>query len=82
MNNYPFGVQDQLSVVVCNDANEAIARGYKYDDPYKAVEITQAVVVLRGTAQGRSTVDFILQDQSGQKYVVMLTTALLKMLPD
>ena len=41
----------------------------------------EAVVVRKGTVGGNSTVDLVLKDESGQKFVVMLTGALVKSIP-
>ena len=64
---------------------DAIARGYDYArapaGEYKPIKISQAVVVRNGTEAGRPTVDFVLTDETGQKYVVMLTGALVKAIP-
>lgn len=77
-----FGVQNSLSVVLCKDVDDAAAKGFEYKQPeFKAVEVEQVVVVRNGTEQGNSTVDLILKDQNGQKYVVMLTGRLLKSIP-
>jgi len=79
-----MGPQNHLSIVVCQDADDAIAQGYDYaskGDEYKPIEISKAVVVRKGTQSGKPTVDFVLTDQAGQKYVVMLTGALVKSIP-
>lgn len=77
-----FGVMTSMKVAVVEDAAEAIEQGFNYTDgDYKAVEIVQAIVVRNGTEAGRPSVDFILQDEDGNKYVVLLTGALLKALP-
>ncbi len=77
-----FGVMNHLSVVVCEDSHEAEASGYFYRAPeVKAIEIEKVVVVKKGTEGGNTTVDLLLVDESGQKYVVMVTGALLKSIP-
>ena len=79
-----MGPQNHLSIVVCQDAGDAITKGFDYSaqgDTFKPIEIEQAVVVRNGTQQGNSTVDLVLRDQAGQKYVVMLTGALVKSIP-
>lgn len=80
-----MGPQNNLSVVICQDAADAIARGYDYArapaGEYKPIKISQAVVVRNGTEAGRPTVDFVLTDETGQKYVVMLTGALVNSIP-
>lgn len=79
-----MGPQNHLSVVVCQDADDAIAQGYDYASKgaeFKPIEITKAVVVRNGTQAGKPTVDLVLVDETGQKYVVMLTGALVKSIP-
>lgn len=75
-------IQNSLSIVVAKNATDAIAQGFNYKQPeYKSIEIEKVVVVEDGTMSSRSTVDLILKDESGQKYVVMLTGRLLKSIP-
>ena len=79
-----MGPQNHLAITVCNDADDAIAKGFDYaskGDEFKPIEISQVVVVRNGTVGGNSTVDLVLKDQTGQKYVVMLTGALVKSIP-
>ena len=79
-----MGPQNNLAIVVCQDAADAIAKGYDYASKgreYKPIEISQAVVVRNGTESGKPTVDFVLTDETGQKYVVMLTGALVNSIP-
>lgn len=79
-----MGPQLHLRVVVCEDADDAIARGFDYaaqGDKFKPIEIETAVVVTNGTEAGNPTVDLVLVDQAGQRYVVMLTGALIKLIP-
>lgn len=79
-----MGPQQHLKITVCSDAADAVAQGFNYSaepERYKPIEIERAVVVQNGTEGGNSTVDFILKDQTGQRFVVMLTGRLLKLLP-
>lgn len=76
-----FGVMNRLDVVMCEDAEDAVSKGFKYDHPIKAVEIEKVVVVLNGTESGRTTVDLLLHDQDGNQFVVMVTGNLLKSIP-
>lgn len=79
-----MGPQQHLRVVVCKDAGDAIAQGFDYaaqGDKFKPIEIETAVVVLDGTESGKPSVDLVLVDQQGQRFVVMLTGALIKSLP-
>ena len=76
-----FGIMNHLDVVVCKDADEASQKGFDYGSEFKAVEIEKVVVVEDGTQSHRSTVDLLFKDKDGNKYVVMLTGALLKSIP-
>lgn len=78
-----MGPQSTLNVVICKDAADAIAQGYSYaaDPDFKPIEITKVVVVRNGTESGAATVDLVLVDESGQKFAVMLSGALLKSIP-
>lgn len=70
--------QNDLSITFCKDAEEAAAQGFLYREPnYLPIRVERVVVVQNGTMAGKPTVDFILVDESGQKYVFMLTAALL-----
>ena len=73
------GIQLDLPVTICKDAREAAMRGFDYaaGEDYSPIRITQAVVVKNGTVSGKSTVDFILQDETGKQFVVMVTGALI-----
>ena len=78
------GITQTLAVVVCENAYAAAAQGHIYTNPtdgFKALEITRAVVVKDGTESGKPTVDLVLQDAEGNKYVTMITAALLKSIP-
>lgn len=54
----------------------------KYADPseapnaqiggYKGIALKNVAVVDNGTAKGNATVDLVLEDEHGQKYVVMI----------
>jgi hypothetical protein len=77
-----FGVMQQLNVVVCKDAESAVAAGFDYKNKnIDPVEIKHVVVVQDGTQDGHPTVDFVLKDRDGNEYVVMVTGRLLKALP-
>lgn len=78
-----FGLMKHLNVHLCTDAEDAVAKGHVYpqSEGYKAVEITKVVVVREGTVEGNSTVDLVLHDQAGNKYMVMVTGNLLKSIP-
>jgi hypothetical protein len=73
---------NHLDVVVCDDAEDAVYKGFNYSLPeYSAIEIEKVVVVRKGTEGGNSTVDLVLKDQHGKKFVVMVTGNLIKSIP-
>lgn len=76
-------IHNALNIAICKDADEAIERGFNYRAPeYLSMRIDQAVVVRNGTEAGKPTVDLIMVDPAtGQKYVAMLTGALVKSIP-
>lgn len=77
-----FGVMQHLSVELCDDAEEAVAKGYDYKKmDIKPVNVVRTVVVKNGTRAGNATVDFIMEDEAGNRYVFMVTGSLLKALP-
>lgn len=45
---------------------------------YKGASVDEAVIVRKGTEGGNDTVDLIFTDESGQKYVTMITGNILK----
>jgi hypothetical protein len=77
-------IHNQLAVTICNDATDAIAQGFNWataTPPVKPIEVKKVVVVRNGTQAGNATVDFVLEDQTGQRFVFMVTGALLKSIP-
>jgi len=75
------GLQLSLTVVVCEDAKEAIEKGFNYSqsaEVYKPVEIQKVVVVRNGTQGSNSTVDFVMKDPEGNNLVFMITANLLR----
>ena len=77
-------LQNHLAITICADAEDAIAQGFDWkvvQPAVKPIEITQVVVVRNGTRTGKPTVDLVLQDDTGQRFVCMLTGALLKSIP-
>lgn len=73
------GLHNSLDVSVVKDAKEATRNGFFYRPPiYKPVQVIKVVVVADGTESHKSTVDFILEDETGQKFVFMLTGKLLR----
>lgn len=77
-----FGVQQHLAVHVVDNAREATQAGHFYRPPvFQPVNIEKVVVVKQGTESGQPTVDLVLVDEKGQKYVVMVTASLLRSIP-
>jgi hypothetical protein len=77
-------IHNSLSITICKDAADAIEQGFNYaaqGDAFKPIEIKRVVVVQKGTESGLPTVDLILEDATGQKFVCMLTGRLLKSIP-
>lgn len=78
------GIHQSLEIVICASPAEAIAMGYNYSEqipPPKPIRIKKVVVVRNGTALGNSTVDLILENEDGQKYVCLVTHALIHGIP-
>lgn len=72
-----MSAQNSLDVRVFNDPAEAPT----FREPeFRAIEIKHANIVRNGTERGRSTVDLVLEDGKGQKYMMMITGRLVKML--
>ena len=68
-----------LKVTVCKDASDATRQGFFYRPPiYKPIEVKQVVVVQNGMESGNPSVDFVLEDETGQKYVFMIGGKLLR----
>lgn len=77
-------LHNHLSIIICEDAKDAIEQGYDYNTwrpDVKPIEVEKVVVVRKGTQQGNPTVDFVLRDGSGQTFVFMVTGNLLKTIP-
>lgn len=74
---------------VCKDAEDARNKGFDYtgadatgqNPAYYPIKLDKVVVVQNGTVQGNPTVDFVLQDETGKKFVFVMTGRLLKMIP-
>lgn len=77
-------MMNHLDISICADAAEAVAQGFNWagaTPAVKPVEVKQVVVVRNGTESGKSTVDFVMEDEAGQRFVFMVTGALLKSIP-
>lgn len=77
-------LHNRLDVTICADAEDAIAQGFNWrevEPAVKPIEVQKVIVVRNGTQAGNATVDFVLQDETGQRFVFMITGNLLKSLP-
>ena len=73
-----------LAITICDDADDAVAKGFDWktaDPPVLPIEVKQVVVVRNGTEAGHPTVDFVLEDATGQRFMFMITGRLLKSIP-
>lgn len=73
-----------LDITICADADDAIKQGFTWSaavPPIKPIEVKKVVVVRKGTTSGNATVDFVLEDETGQRFVFMVTGNLLKSIP-
>lgn len=69
-----LGVND-LTIKLADAPEEAPS----YNKPeFLMANLTTAQIVGKGTARGNPTVDFIFEDEKGQKYVAMLTGGLVE----
>ena len=81
-------IHNALSIFICEDAADAIAQGYVWTTHgpdnrpvVKPIEVKKVIVVRKGTQAGNATVDFLLEDETGQQFVFMVTGNLLKTIP-
>jgi hypothetical protein len=77
-------IKQSINITICDDAEDAIAQGFNWREaqpPVKPIELQQVVVVRKGTQAGNATVDFVLRDETGQRFVFMMTGNLLKTIP-
>lgn len=76
-------VHNHIHVKFCDDAADAISKGYdwnKVEPPVKPIQIKEVIVVRKGTEAGNATVDFLLEDETGQRFVFMITANLLRVI--
>jgi hypothetical protein len=66
---------NDLQILLADSPQEAPT--YRAPD-YKGANLTTAQIVGNGTLDGNPTVDFIFEDETGQKYIAMLTGALVE----
>lgn len=77
-------IHNLLSIEICVDAADAIARCFNWNTTMpvvKPVEVKKVIVVRHGTESGNPTVDFLLEDETGQRFVFTVTGNLLKSIP-
>jgi len=76
-------IHRHLSIAVCDGADDAIKQGFNWAEQpdVQPIEVEQVVVVRGGMESGRASVDFVLRDANGQRYVFMVTRALLQSIP-
>jgi len=76
-------LHNHLSVDICADAEDAIAKGYNWSETpqVRPIEVKKVIVVRNGTVAGNASVDFLLEDERGQQFVFMVTGNLLKSIP-
>ena len=60
--------------------HDSPAEAPTYKAPIKAIDLSQAVIVGKGMESGKPTVDFLFTDADGNKYVTMLTGAVVEAL--
>lgn len=75
-----FPIMQQLSICIAKDAADAVQQGHIYHEGYIPVKLDHVVLVKDGTVEHNPTVDFVMEDGSGAKYVFMITGALIEML--
>lgn len=74
-----FGIVKHITLNICENVEQAIERGFSYNKPeIKPIDIERFVIVAKGTKAKKPTVDIVLKDERGQRYVVMITGALLE----
>lgn len=77
-----FHVNQTLALTVRTNPQDAIDGGDIYpENEFTKLKIAKGVVVMGGTQQGNPTVDLVLIDEAGKKYITFISTNLLKMLP-
>jgi len=76
-------IHQHLSITVCDGAADAIAKGFNWADDASVhpIEVERVIVVRGGMESGRASVDFVLRDGTGKRFVFMVTRALLQSIP-
>lgn len=68
-----------ISNAVTINVAESVDTAPKYEwRDFKGVTITNCVIVPRGTEQGKPTIDLVMHDDSGNRYVSMMTGSMLE----
>lgn len=67
-----------LRLKICDQPHEA--PNYTLEENVKGCEFTDAVIVKNGTVNGKPTVDIVLVDKDGNKFVAMTSGEIIKML--
>ena len=68
-------ISSSISITVADSVDTAPK--YEWHD-FKGVKITNCVIIPRGTVQGKPTIDLVMHDDSGNKYVSMMTGGMLE----
>lgn len=66
------------NIKICESPDQA--PNYNKIGGYKAASIEEFLIVRKGTSGNRSTVDVIFTDESGQKYMTMLSGRIVRSL--
>jgi hypothetical protein len=54
---------------------------YQRDTPdVRTVNLVEAAIVLKGTVEGKSTVDLVFETQTGERFVALTTGTIVRML--
>ncbi len=67
---------NQLNIRIVDSPKEAT----NYGKDFTALTLTSALIVGHGTTSGKPTVDLLLTDEKGNKYVAMATGGIAEML--
>ncbi|MGN6518541.1 MAG: hypothetical protein ACTHK2_03850 [Dokdonella sp.] len=76
-------IHNRLSIAICDGVDDAVARGFNWaaQPDVRPIEVEQVVVVRGGMESGKASVDFVLRDETGRRFVFMVTRELLRSLP-
>lgn len=68
-----------LTIKIYGSPGEAVNWNRDHVD-VRAIDISEAHIVLEGVESGLSTVDILVETQNGERFIGMLTSALIKQL--